>query len=505
MWHRLTSFLRAPVVDDPESSARARLLHAALMATVVGVVPIAILNFDLGAVGFSVALISISLLSLICVGMNHRGHTLAAAGVLTGMVYFATIYTIIDGAGLYDTGILALPIVITLSTFFYGQVGAVLSLVVSIGTLAGLGLAGANGWIGGALAQPLPKAQLTVTAILLLALGALISVIFGMWQRNLSALRDSRSRLELAINSAGMGVWESSGSTGQSTIRDEPAETQGLPGQDASAYADWVDRLHPDDREAAQASLRQYLADATLDGPAWLAEYRVRRSDGAYRWRLVAGRVAEKDGHGHPVRMTGMFMDITDNKEAQMALLESERRYRLLTQELHDSATQTIYSMTLTLKAAQTLLEKDPSRIPGLLGELDDLAKNALIQMRTMLSQARPDVLESRGLVAAIQDHIAALEERSDTKVAFQTSGRMPLPMGIELALYRVTQEALNNVLKHAGDTRVNVDLQMGPGTVRLLIQDHGRGFDPIQASRRSDAYGLATMRERIEFSGRKV
>ena len=73
---------------------------------------------------------------------------------------------------------------------------------------------------------------------------------------------------------------------------------------------------------------------------------------------------------------------------------EPEAESLVLTQELHDSVTQTIYSMTLTLKAAQTLLEKDPSRLGGLLAELDDLAKNALDQMRTMLSQARPEVLE---------------------------------------------------------------------------------------------------------------
>ncbi len=502
MWKRLYSFLRPPALDDPETNARARLLHVALLATVVGVIPMAALNFQQGAAGFSLTLLLLGLMSLVSLGWNRQGHTQAAAAFLVGMMFVSIVYTIIDGAGLHDTGVLAFPMVITLSTFFYGRVGALLSLTVSCCTLIGLGVAGANGLIGGGLAQPLPTAHLTITIILLLAFGALISVIFGVWELNLMALTDSRARLELAINSAGMGIWEAPVSANGSLIDEESEDTRVSPSEIPTSYTEWVDRLHPDDRQYAQASLRQYLKEARLDGPAWSAEYRVRNSNGAYRWRLVAGRIAERDNRGQPIRMAGMYLDVTDNKEAQLALLESERRYRLLTQELHDSVTQTIYSMSLTLKAAHTLLERDPSRMTSLLMDLDELAKNALSQMRTMLSQARPEVLEDRGLVAAIQNHIAAIEAKEGTQVVFKATGRESLPPSAELALYRVAQEALNNVIKHAGQTMVLVELALGPRTARLCVQDHGPGFDPSPSARRQDSFGLTNMRERIEGVG---
>lgn len=502
MWRRLSAFLRSPAFDDPEANARARLLHVALLATAAGTLPIAALNLQQGATGFALTLVLLALVSMAGVEWNHQGHTMAAAGFVVGMMFAAIVYTIIDGAGLHDTGVLAFPMVITLSTFFYGRVGALLSLFVSCASLIGLGVAGANGWIGGALAEPLPTTHLTITIILLLAFGALISAIFGVWESNLLALLDSRSRLELAINSAGMGVWEAPVVLDDGQMEDNSDLVQPPNSQAPTSYEEWVDRVHPDDRRAAQESLRHYLAQAEPEGPAWTAEYRVRNTEGDYRWRLVAGRVAERDSRGQPLRMAGMFLDITENKEAQLALLESERRYRLLTQELHDSVTQTIYSMSLTLKAAHTLLERDPSRMTSLLMDLDELAKNALSQMRAMLSQARPEVLEERGLVAAIQDHVDAIQARDGIDIVFEATGNHFVPVGVELALYRVAQEALSNVVKHAGDTDVRLALDLNPQAASLRIEDHGQGFDPAMASLRQGGFGLTNMRERAEAFG---
>jgi len=501
-WYRLRVFLRPPVLDNPEANARARLLHVALLATALGSIPIAVLNLRQGATGFGLTLILLSLISLAGVEWNHRGGTLVVAAFLVVMLFVSIVYTIIDGAGLHDAGVLAFPLVIMLSAFFFGRPGVLLSLIVSCGTLIGLGVAGSNGWIAGALAQPLPTTHLAITVILLLAFGALISAIFNNWETNLVALQDSRARLELAISSAGMGIWEAPVSLGDSEVEASPEDFEPSLSQSSASYAEWVDRLHPDDRQAAQASLREYLTEATPQGPPWSAEYRVRNGDGDYRWRLVAGRVAERDSSGQPARMAGMFLDVTDNKESQLALLESERRFRLLTQELHDSVTQTIYSMSLTLKAAHTLLERDPSRMASLLTDLDELAKNALSQMRAMLSQTRPDVLEDRGLVAAIQDHIAAVEAREGIHITFDATGNKSVPVGAELALYRVAQEALNNIAKHAGPTDVLVELNLGPEEAILRVEDHGVGFDPGVASIRHDGYGLSNMRQRIEGLG---
>jgi PAS domain S-box-containing protein len=499
MWNTLLAFLRPPVFEDTERNARARLLHAALLATLVGTLPIAFLNYRLGATGFASFVLILAALSLACVVVNQRGHTRTAALFLTVTMFSASVYTIVDGAGLSDSGVLALTIVITLSSFFFGVPGAWTSVAVSCITLIGLSVAGSRGLIQGALSQPIDLTQLVIIEILILAFGVLTRVVSGAWETSLSAAKQTTARMQMAFDSGGVGIWDWDVEGGDLDVGRPEAEAFGWQPGVALTFDNWLDRLHPGDREPIHTGLSEHLKSGQ---GTWSAEYRTLGSEGDWRWRLIAGQIAERDQRGEPVRMSGVVLDITDIKRAESALLESERRYRLLTQELHDSVTQTIYSMTLTLKAARTLLEKDPSRVPGLLSELDGLAKEALSEMRGMLTQARPDVLEAQGLVAAIENHIAALEARDVLRVTFAVTGHAALPMSYDLALYRVTQEALNNVIKHAGRTEAEVELALGPAEARLRVQDQGAGFDLGKASSDHDGFGLANMRQRIESVG---
>jgi PAS domain S-box-containing protein len=499
MWQRLVMFLSPPQVKDAERSAQARLLHVALLATVVGAIPIAVLNAGQGATDFALALISLAAISLVGVVLNHRDRTQLAAGFLSAMLFLATIYTIVDGAGLYDAGLLALPIIITLVAFFFGRGAAWISAAISGVTLIGLALAGAAGWIGGALSEPLSTTQLAVCVILLLAFGALVHVVSVAWTTSLLAVRDSTARMELAFHGAGMGIWDLDIPEGRLEFDEAIGRNFGWGAATPMTMDAWINRLHPRDRDQVVTGLEEYLANGK---GSWSAEYRAAGPGGDWTWRLASGRIAEWDNSGQPKRLLGVVIDVSEIKQAQLALLDSERRYRLLTQELHDSVTQTIYSMTLSLKAVRQLMDKDPARAAILLAELDELGREALGQMRAMLSQSRPEVLEERGLVAAIQDHITALKSRSGLDVNLDIVGNQPLAVGTELALFRVTQEALNNVVKHAGETSVSVRLDLNKEAARLHIVDHGKGFDTVQASKRQDAFGLGNMRQRIETLG---
>ena len=459
----------------------------------------AVLNIQQTAVGFAAVLLAMAALSLFGVALNQRGYTSLVAGCLTGLIFLATVYTIIDGNGLYDTGVLAFPIIITMASFFFRRTGVLISVTLVCGGVVGLALAGARGLIGGSLARPVPVDHLTIMVILLIAFGALIDVVSAAWGSSLLAVKDSKAQLEMAFASAGMGVWDWDILGDHLNVDEQMAVGFGWPPGSAHSIGAWLSRLHFEDREHTRASLDSYLEQGT---GVWSGEYRMPGVEGEWRWRLAAGQISEWDGHGHPLRMLGVVLDITEIKQAQLALLESERRYRLLAQELHDSVTQTIYSMSLTLKAASRLLHADPARLEGLIQQLSDMSADALAQMRAMLNQTRPRALDERGFVAAIQDHIAGLSDRSNLKVSFEVRGEGGLSRDAELALYRVAQEALNNVARHGGVERAQVRLVLGPDTATLTVEDRGAGFDPDAVAGRSGSFGLGNMRERVESLG---
>jgi NarL family two-component system sensor histidine kinase LiaS len=178
-----------------------------------------------------------------------------------------------------------------------------------------------------------------------------------------------------------------------------------------------------------------------------------------------------------------------------------QERHRLA-RELHDSVTQTIFSMTLTAEAARILLERDPSQAASHLTLLQELAQGALSEMRALIQQLRPSPVEEGGLASALHKHLAALERREGLKVAFQVEGETQLPRDQEEGLFRIVQEALNNVVKHARTDQAAVRLQMENGQVSLLIQDQGTGFDPSVRGPAREGFGLTSMRERVEMLG---
>ncbi|MFQ6058037.1 MAG: GAF domain-containing protein [Anaerolineae bacterium] len=183
----------------------------------------------------------------------------------------------------------------------------------------------------------------------------------------------------------------------------------------------------------------------------------------------------------------------------QLAVVEERQR---LARELHDSVTQSLFSMTLTAQAARTLLERDPQRAAPQLARLQELAQGALAEMRSLIFQLRPTAVEEEGLVSALRKHIAAVRSRDGLAVDLRVEGERRLPAEQEEGLFRIVQEALNNVVKHAQTERAVVELKMGEEAVFLLVADDGIGFDPRTAVREGETMGLINMRERAEMLG---
>jgi signal transduction histidine kinase len=189
--------------------------------------------------------------------------------------------------------------------------------------------------------------------------------------------------------------------------------------------------------------------------------------------------------------------------QAQAEELAANRERTHLAQDLHDSVTQALFSMTLTARAAEMLLDRDRPAAVEKLAEVRELAQDALAEMRALIFELRPGSLAEEGLVKALRKHIAAVQGRTGMPVVFEADEIAGLSPEIEEALYRICQEALHNVVKHAAASRVQIELGRDGGCVRLVVTDDGMGFDAATASR-GGHLGLAGMRTRVErFNGR--
>ena len=215
----------------------------------------------------------------------------------------------------------------------------------------------------------------------------------------------------------------------------------------------------------------------------------------------VAAQIGGPIGGALLYQETQQLAEQVRRRAQEAAVLEERSR---LARDLHDSVSQQLFSMTLTAQAARTQLEKNPARAAAQLERLQETAAAALAEMRALIFQLRPPALSEQGLIAALQQHVAALGRREGLNVAFDVVGEEVHVRGNEQALFRIAQEALNNVLKHAGTCQVDVHLALSPEQITLSIHDDGRGFSARDDPGNGRHLGLISMRERAtELGGR--
>ncbi|MGA2489893.1 MAG: GAF domain-containing sensor histidine kinase, partial [Anaerolineales bacterium] len=183
----------------------------------------------------------------------------------------------------------------------------------------------------------------------------------------------------------------------------------------------------------------------------------------------------------------------------QIAVLEERQR---LSRELHDSVTQALYSVNLYAEAARMALAAGKRGVAlENLQNLREMTREALLEMRLLVFELHPSILEKEGLVAALQARLAAVENRSGLKTEIKTEGNKQLPISIEEELYRIVQEGLNNVVKHAQAKNVRISVKYSETSVCLELWDDGTGFDLLSA-RESGGMGLRGIEERAQRIG---
>jgi len=199
---------------------------------------------------------------------------------------------------------------------------------------------------------------------------------------------------------------------------------------------------------------------------------------------------------------------------AQVEGLAAERERGRLARELHDSVTQTVFSMNLTVQSARLLLGREPNRAYGQLERLEELAANAMGEIQALVSQLRPRSVAEEGLPTALRRLATERQAREGLQVTVEVSGegnggtgilpevRQALPGPVAEGVYHIAQEALTNVAKHAGTDRATVRLNLATGATFLEVEDGGRGFDPGPALSQRGHLGLTGMAERAREIG---
>jgi signal transduction histidine kinase len=186
----------------------------------------------------------------------------------------------------------------------------------------------------------------------------------------------------------------------------------------------------------------------------------------------------------------------------ELSILSERNRLAL---ELHDAVSQKLFSLVLTAEAAGTLVERDPAGARRQIGKLQELARQALDELRSLIFELRPPDLERDGLAGALRKHVDVLRRLQPGEIELDLDADVERDPARDREALRIVQEALQNALRHAEAQRVTVRLRSENGRLLLEVEDDGVGFDPDAPELRSKHLGLTSMEERAQQLGGRL
>lgn len=274
--------------------------------------------------------------------------------------------------------------------------------------------------------------------------------------------------------------------------------------------AGWLKIIHPAHRREMDRYLREVIEQRTLFDREFPV---VRINDGAVRWLHMLGRV-ECGDDGAPLRMAGTLHDITERRQAEDELRAYARRImdveenlrKIVAAELHDEIGRdlTVIGINLSIIARSLPPETEAplrTRVEDSARVLETISRT----VRNIMATLRPPVLDDYGLAATLRWYGELFSRRTGVAVSVQVGDDFPrLSAGQEIALFRIAQEALTNVSKHAAARNVALTLELDDGMLSFAVADDGRGGAGGQFSRgrESSGWGVTIMRERAELFG---
>ncbi|HST12037.1 MAG TPA: ATP-binding protein, partial [Terriglobales bacterium] len=312
------------------------------------------------------------------------------------------------------------------------------------------------------------------------------------------ALGESEERLRLAAKAGKMFAYSWDAVTDVMERTGESAEILGVEQAALTTGAAASVTVHPDDKNRLQAA----VAKLSVGNPTLQITYRVLRPDGAVIWVDRYSR-AYFDGGRNLKRMVGMVVDVTERRRAEEALagmsrklIEAQEQERArIGRELHDDINQKLAMLAIELERLQSNPSDVQATVRALRKELAAISND----VQALSHDLHSSKLEYLGVVVGMKSWCREFAERHKLEIDFQSDVSKSLPAEIGLVLFRVLQEALQNVVKHSGVRRVAVQVRKAPGEVHLLIDDSGGGFD-LEAAMQGSGLGLTSMRERVRL-----
>jgi signal transduction histidine kinase len=344
--------------------------------------------------------------------------------------------------------------------------------------------------------------------VLVLRLRVLAGLLAGALDRGvlLSELRLAEARLLSGAEIAGLAFYEVDLRRGVAYFDDRLRDMCGVPPERATALqplAHWIEHLHPADgprilerRRRLHAGILKELSE----------EYRFLHPTRGERWFHHLARVHQRDASDQAVVTHGVLRDVTEQKRSEeersdlgrRLLRAHEEERALLARELHDDVTQRLAVLAIDAGRAE-LAAADEARAAPLRAVREGLSRLSE-DVHALAYQLHPAVLEELGLVEALRTAGEHFGRRDGAALHMDL---VPVPPGLgkeaALCLFRVAQEALHNVARHAGARAASVTLRQADGGLHLVVRDDGVGFDPAGPGA-GGRLGLASMRERVRL-----
>jgi PAS domain S-box-containing protein len=333
-------------------------------------------------------------------------------------------------------------------------------------------------------------------------------LLVGALERNatLAALRETEAHLLSGADLAGLAHYAIDYARGETQADDRFFDICGIPPDERQGLRPlhfWMEHIHPDDRPGVLAA-REQLHDGRVE--RFSTEYRYLHPARGQTWIQHLAGSTRRDATGGVAATYGVFRDVTERIRADEELADLSRRLigaqeaerAMIARELHDDVTQRLAVLAIDAGRAE-LTTASPEQAAALRALREELVRISE-DVHSLAYQLHSSVLEELGLVEALRTACERFGRRSRVEVSLALSPTLgDLGKDEALCLFRVAQEALNNVARHSGARKAGIALRRLDGGVVLAVRDDGVGFDPI-GHRTPRTLGLASMRERVRL-----